>query len=76
MENDPHEVHNLADSTNPEHLAALERLRRVLEQWIEDTGDQGRTLEPPEVAAAKGATKPGSDPNATAIKGKTTKSQR
>ena len=76
LENDPHEVHNLADSTNPEHLAALERLRRVLEQWIEDTGDQGRTLEPPEVAAAKGATKPGSDPNATAIKGKTTKSQR
>ena len=35
----------------------------LLEQWIEDSNDQGRQLEPPELAAAKGATKAGSDPN-------------
>ena len=40
------------------------RLRGVLEQWIDETNDQGRVLEPRELAAAKGATKPGSDPNA------------
>jgi hypothetical protein len=35
----------------------------VLERWIDESNDQGRELEPPEIAAAKGATKPGSDPN-------------
>jgi arylsulfatase A-like enzyme len=64
-ERDPHETVNLAASR--EHRAALDRLRGVLTKWIDDTNDQGKTLEPPELAAAKGATKPGSDPNATAI---------
>ncbi|MCS6859405.1 MAG: sulfatase [Abditibacteriales bacterium] len=68
LENDPHEVHNLVSSSDPEHQAALRRLRAVLEKWIEETNDQGRILEPPEVAAAKGVTKPGSNPNATAIR--------
>lgn len=54
---DPHEIRNLAVSSNPEHQAALKRLRGVLEDWIETSKDQGRTLEPPAVAAAKGATK-------------------
>ncbi len=54
---DPHEIHNLAASDSSEHQAALARLRGVLEKWIEETNDQGRTPEPPEVAAAKGATK-------------------
>jgi N-sulfoglucosamine sulfohydrolase len=62
---DPHETVNLAASR--EHRAALDRLRGVLTKWIDDTNDQGKTLEPPELAAAKGAIKPGSDPNATAI---------
>jgi arylsulfatase A-like enzyme len=61
---DPHEIRNLATSRDPEHRAALDRLRDVLERWIEETGDLGRIPEPPEVAAAKGATRPGSDPNA------------
>jgi arylsulfatase A-like enzyme len=69
MEKDPHEIHNLADSSNPEHQAALKRLRAVLETWIEESGDQGRTPEPPEVAAAQGITKPGGKPGATAITG-------
>ncbi len=62
---DPHEVHNLAQA--PEHQETLRRLRGVLERWIEESNDQGRTLEPPALAAAKGATKPGSNPNAMAI---------
>jgi N-sulfoglucosamine sulfohydrolase len=60
---DPYEIRNLVDSSDPEHQAALKRLREVLEAWIEESNDQGRTPEPPEVAAAKGATRPGPDPN-------------
>lgn len=70
LQNDPHEIHNLVHSPDPEHQAALQRLRAVLEKWIEETNDQGRVLEPPEMAAAKGVTKPGSNPNATAIRRK------
>ncbi|MBI3462451.1 MAG: sulfatase [Planctomycetes bacterium] len=70
---DPHEINNLAASDNPEHQAALQRLRGVLEKWIEDTDDQGRYLEPPEIAAAKGATRPGSDPNLPAGAGQSRK---
>jgi len=60
---DPDEIRNLADSSDPEHRAALERLRAELGRWIEESNDQGRTPEPAAVAAAKGATRPGSDPN-------------
>jgi N-sulfoglucosamine sulfohydrolase len=49
---DPHEIHNLA--TAPEHAATLKRLRGVLEKWIEDTDDQGRTMEPEDVVKNKG----------------------
>ena len=42
---DPWEINNLAQSKQPEHQAALQRLRAVLEKWIEDTNDQGRRLE-------------------------------
>lgn len=62
LDADPHEIHNLATSDRPEHQAALARLRGVLEKWIEDTHDQGREFEPAKVAAARGATKEGSDP--------------
>jgi arylsulfatase A-like enzyme len=57
------EMNNLVSSTKPEHQAALKRLRTELEKWIEESDDQGRFPEPPEVTAAKGATKKGSDPN-------------
>lgn len=59
---DPHETINLASS--PEHQDVLQELRQVLERWIEETNDQGRTLEPPEVAAAKGLTRPAESPGA------------
>jgi len=62
LDADPFEIHNLAASAKPEDQAALKRLRGVLEKWIADTDDQGRIPEPPEVAAAKGATKPGAEP--------------
>jgi len=45
LQTDPHEIHNLANSTNPEDQAELKKLRAVLEKWIEDTNDQGRRLE-------------------------------
>lgn len=62
---DPHETVNLVAS--PEHRETLDRLRAALTKWIDEANDQGKTLEPTELAAAKGATKPGSNPNATAI---------
>jgi arylsulfatase A-like enzyme len=67
-EADPHETENLASSSLPAHQEALRRLRGVLEEWIETTDDKGRVPEPPEVAAAKGSTRPGSDPNASAVR--------
>jgi arylsulfatase A-like enzyme len=66
LETDPYEVRNLANSSDPEHQQVLKRLRAELERWIEDSNDQGRTPEPAEVAAAKGATRPGSNPDAAA----------
>jgi hypothetical protein len=61
LKTDPHEVNNLARST--EHQQVLKRLRAALERWIEATGDQGRQLEPPDLAARKGVTRPGTHPN-------------
>jgi len=61
LERDPHEIKNLAKS--PEHKKTLERLRNVLNKWIEETNDQGRELEPADLAARKGVTKPGTNPN-------------
>ena len=45
LQSDPWEIRNLAKSDQPEHQAELKKLRAVLEQWIEDTNDQGRRLE-------------------------------
>lgn len=36
LENDPHEIHNLAK--DPAHQAALEQHRKYLAEWIEETG--------------------------------------
>lgn len=46
---DPHEIYNLAESDEPEHQAALLRLRAALDTWIAETGDQGEWLEPEEI---------------------------
>jgi arylsulfatase A-like enzyme len=48
---DPHQIVNLAASTEPEHRAALLRLRAALDAWIAETGDRGHIAEPPEVVA-------------------------
>lgn len=68
LDADPYEINNLVHSAKPQHKAARKRLQAALSQWIEETKDQGRVPEPPALAAAKGATKPGSNPNAEAIR--------
>jgi len=73
MDADPHSMNNLVASTKPEHQAALKRLRGELEKWIEESNDQGRIPEPPEVTARKGATKATPDGDPKAKKGKAKK---
>ncbi|MGH8702830.1 MAG: hypothetical protein ACREVR_16880, partial [Burkholderiales bacterium] len=68
LDRDQNEIDNLVNSSKPAHRAALKRLQAELNKWIETTNDEGRIPEPPEVAAAKGATKPGGNPNAEAIR--------
>ncbi len=53
---DPYETKNLAGS--PVHAGALKELRAAVDQWIVESNDQGQQLEPPEIAAAEGRTKP------------------
>lgn len=60
LASDPDEIHNLADQ--PEHQATRERLRKVLDDWIVATDDQGRKPEPPELVRNQGITKPGTPP--------------
>ncbi len=45
---DPHEIHNLAASSNPRHREALLRLRAALDTWMVETGDRGHIPEPPD----------------------------
>lgn len=55
LEADPHQIRNLAESSDPVHAATLRRLRGELESWIERTDDQGRfpeTMSPAEADAA------------------------
>ncbi|MBN2023680.1 MAG: sulfatase-like hydrolase/transferase [Pirellulales bacterium] len=51
LTNDPHEIHNLADS--PEHKDALARLRAVHERWMAETRDLGLIPEPELALLAK-----------------------
>jgi arylsulfatase A-like enzyme len=51
LERDPHEIANLAASTDPAHRAVLAHLRAALEVWIVETGDRGVRPEPAEVVA-------------------------
>jgi hypothetical protein len=53
LENDPHEIRNLAGSAQPEAQAALRRMRELLETWIKETDDQGAVFETAEVIAAQ-----------------------
>jgi len=50
-ESDPHEIHNLADSDQPEHRETLIRMRAALATWMVETQDQGVFPEPPEIVA-------------------------
>jgi arylsulfatase A-like enzyme len=63
LQSDPYEIHNLATSNNPDHQAALKRLRAEVEKWITNPNDQGATFEPNEVAKNEGRTKPKTAPN-------------
>ncbi len=47
LKDDPHQIRNLAKSAA--HEDTLRRLRGVLNDWIEETNDQGRVMEAPEV---------------------------
>ena len=49
VRSDPHNIVNLA--SDPKHSATLAAMRARLTTWEEETGDQGRIPEPPEVAA-------------------------
>jgi len=43
LENDPHEIHNLAEE--PGYARELTRHRKLLADWIAETGDQGQQTE-------------------------------
>jgi N-sulfoglucosamine sulfohydrolase len=58
---DPHETNNLA--LLPQHKKIKERLAGALEKWMAETDDQGRQLEPEELARKKGVTRLGTPPN-------------
>ena len=47
--NDPHEIHNLVDSDDPEHGEALICMRAALAVWMTETHDLGVFPEPQEV---------------------------
>lgn len=62
LQSDPHQLNNLAKSSQSEHQAALKNLRAVLTKWIEDSNDQGRRMETlEELKAAEARFIPGID---------------
>lgn len=61
LESDPHETRNLIHL--PEHRKVAQRMAKVLHDWIDESKDQGRELEPADLAARKGVTKSGTPPN-------------
>jgi len=66
LQTDPYEIHNLA--ADKDHRKTLERLRIVLQRWIEESNDQGRELEPVAISSRLGLTRPEStNPNARAL---------
>lgn len=61
LRHDPDEVRNLAN--DPAQTRNLARLRRVLDEWIETSGDKGVALEPADLAARRGVLKASTPPN-------------
>jgi N-sulfoglucosamine sulfohydrolase len=61
LERDPHEVENLA--ANPEHRPTRDRLRKVLDDWIVESDDQGRKPESEELIRRRGVTRSTTPPN-------------
>ena len=51
LEEDPHEIRNLAGSDDGAHREALIRMRAALDTWMAETEDRGAIPEPPEVVA-------------------------
>ncbi|MGC9327899.1 MAG: sulfatase family protein [Candidatus Hinthialibacter sp.] len=47
VRNDPHEIRNLAG--DPRYAETLQKLRGILDRWIEETGDQGAIPEDPSI---------------------------
>ncbi|GAF84182.1 unnamed protein product [marine sediment metagenome] len=47
LQSDPYEINNLAE--DPKHQETLEKLRGILDKWIEETGDQGGIPEDPRI---------------------------
>lgn len=43
LENDPHEINNLAD--DPKYVQVLAEHRAILEKWVKETDDKGQYLE-------------------------------
>jgi arylsulfatase A-like enzyme len=60
LELDPQETVNLAGVEA--YAREQARLKAALEEWIEQTNDQGKALEPPALAAARGFTRKGLPP--------------
>jgi N-sulfoglucosamine sulfohydrolase len=52
IDTDPHEIKNLVNSPQAEHIQALTRLRAALDVWMTETGDRGAQPEPPETITA------------------------
>ena len=50
-EADPYEISDLAESSDPEHHAALLQMRAALDTWMVETGDRGEIPEPADVVA-------------------------
>ncbi len=46
LSKDPWEIKNLAE--DPQNQNTLEKMRRILEKWIQETGDKGQSPEPGE----------------------------
>jgi arylsulfatase A-like enzyme len=53
---DPHQMKNLAGTAG--HAETIQRMRKTLDKWIEETHDAGVNPEPPDIAANAGNTKP------------------
>ncbi len=69
LEADPHETKNLI--ADPALKEVIAQHRRQLDQWIDETKDQGAIMEPAEVAKNEGRTKPASPKSGpTKAKGK------